>query len=164
MQVNDAISWKISSKPIAPIVAFGISTHAEILCRKLGRPSYNCVDRQSSRIHIRDEQIAIVLYGRSLTIPFLIGAADARKDDRCFRRNRSYDVNVIMQSRAAFVHKVVTRIINCTWRAQIRGQVRRLPKVTVTKRRAAARRREFFSFLFFPSCYNQRIADYVRSR
>lgn len=55
----------------------------------------------------------------------------ARKDDRCFRRNRSYDVNVIMQSRAAaavFVHKVAARIINCTWRAQI--QVRRLPKVS----------------------------------
>jgi len=33
-------------------------------------------------------QIAIVLYGHSLTIPFLIGAADARKDDRCFRRNQ----------------------------------------------------------------------------
>lgn len=93
--------------------------------------------------------------------PFTHYTVPHPRDDRCFGRNRSCDANVIMQSRACVPRKATIHIINCTWRTQIRGQVRRLSKVSRYSMPSSTNPRISFFLLDVVTEY---IIDYVKLR
>lgn len=67
-----------------------------VSCCKFQQPQYNDVSRQH-RVHWRYKLQLCLRPFTHYTVPHQ-HTIDVRKNDRCFRRNRSYDINAIMQS------------------------------------------------------------------
>lgn len=146
MQINDLMKNLVKTWSYL-IVAFGASSLFEISCASSDLGATASIGDRACTFATDKLQ----LYFTAVHSLYRSSLARLTRGRMTVVFDETVRNDVIMQSRATFVHKVATRIINFTWRAQIRRQVRRLPKVSRYSTPSAGRSATRKLLLFFSS-------------